>query len=303
MNRFSAANFTIFRQPLLLLLHPRILGQRFSTLTVNDLLLKYMAKSLSLIFTDMPPFINSRAELVDELIARVQHYHIIRVSGTPASGKTTVMNLMVNKLLEKYGQTIPIHVLSGWDRKTVRSATGWAVHLEQETGVHGRNWLTYPAYLLLDEAQQSYWDDELWADLFKRIEPGTSPFIVLFMLYGSPHRGFVGFDGEEHIKTPMVFGAEQQISLRPEESISDHGLGPLLPWKPVGLLLDENEAIDVVTRYAFTVIRPSLSLTPDLKKGFFLSSNGHVGLLTSLTRVLQDVPVSLILDSRVRTKW
>ena len=246
-------------------------------------------------YTDLSPFINPRAKLVDELIARVQHYHIIRVNGTPASGKTTVMNLVVNKLLEKYGQTTPIHALSGWDKEMVRSATGWSAYLKRETGIHGNRWLTYPAYLLLDEAQQSYWDGELWADLFKRVEPGTSPFIILFLSYGSPHRGFAGYDGEKHIKTPMIFGAEQQISLRPDENIEDYGPDSLLTWSPVGLLLDMNEAIDIMTRYASNIIRPSLSLTADLKEGFFLSSNGHVGLLTSLIRVLQDVPVSIIL--------
>lgn len=110
----------------------------------------------------------------------------------------------------------------------------------------------------------------------------------------------MGFDGEEHVKTPMVFGAEQQISLRPDEDIEDYGPDSLLSWRPVGLLLDENEAMDVMTRYASIIIRPSLSLTSDLKKGFFLSSDGHVGLLTSLIRVLQDVPVSIALYFRVQ---
>ncbi|KAF5865905.1 hypothetical protein ETB97_001973 [Aspergillus alliaceus] len=190
----------------------------------------------------IPSYVISRGKLVDELIARVNHYHIVRVNGTPASGKTVLMNLVVNKLLERYGQATPIHSLTGWDPKI--SKIGWAAHLEQETGVHGRSWINYRAYLLLDEAQQSYWDHEIWADFFKRIEPGTSPFIILFMSYGSPHRGFLGFGKEEHVQTLMVFAAEQQISLRPAEGVETHSLGPL-PWRPVGLLLDEDEAMEV----------------------------------------------------------
>src|SRR2546423_1747471 len=100
-------------------------------------------------------------KLVDEMIARVQCYHIIRVRGTPASGKTTVMQLVANKLLGKYGQTTPIHTLSGWNKNVVKEATGWNAYLKQETGTGGDKWPTYPAYLLLDEAQQSYWDDQL----------------------------------------------------------------------------------------------------------------------------------------------
>jgi hypothetical protein len=230
-------------------------------------------------------------KLVNEIIARVQRYHIIRVRGTPASGKTTVMQLVANKLLGKYGQTTPIYTLSGWNKNEVKEATGWNAYLKQETGVSGDKWPTYPAYLLLDEAQQSYWDDQLWADLFKAIEPvlGGSPFIILFSSYGSPGQGFVGYD-EKYIATPMVFAAEQQISLRPDE----YQLIEWRPWRPVGLLLDEDEAIDILTRYTSATIYPSPSLSADLKKGFFLISNGHVGLLTSLVRVLQDVPVSAV---------
>ncbi|KAL4961801.1 uncharacterized protein BDV14DRAFT_192003 [Aspergillus stella-maris] len=271
-------------------MHPMLLHlsfRYFPSFRETNLLLEDMTAFLVLIFTEIPSYIIPRGDLVDELIARVNHYHIVRVNGTPASGKSVLMNLVANTLLERCGQATPIHSLTGWDTKI--SMTGWAAHLEQETGVHGRSWITYPAYLLLDEAQQSCWDRELWADFFKRIEPGTSPFIILFMSYGSPHRGFAGFDEEEHVQTPMVFATEQQISLQPEERIEAHSLG-LLPWRPVGLLLDEDEAMEVVGRYASAVIRPSIVLTPDLKRGFFACSNGHVGLLTSLTRVLQDVP-------------
>ncbi|KAB8228966.1 uncharacterized protein BDW43DRAFT_322502 [Aspergillus alliaceus] len=253
-------------------MHPMLLHLNFP---IHDVTVPTSPRSRIARPFEIPSYVISRGKLVDELIARVNHYHIVRVNGTPASGKT------------RYGQATPIHSLTGWDPKI--SKIGWAAHLEQETGVHGRSWINYRAYLLLDEAQQSYWDHEIWADFFKRIEPGTSPFIILFMSYGSPHRGFSGFGKEEHVQTLMVFAAEQQISLRPAEGVETHSLG-LLPWRPVGLLLDEDEAMEVVGCYASIVIRPSIALTPDLKQGFFACSNGHVGLLTSLTRVLQDVP-------------
>ena len=52
----------------------------------------------------------------------------------------------------------------------------------QEIGFRGDNWLTYRAYLLLDEAQVSYWDGELWFNLFKRIQSieyyGSKPIII-----------------------------------------------------------------------------------------------------------------------------
>ncbi|BAE55192.1 unnamed protein product [Aspergillus oryzae RIB40] len=179
-------------------------------------------------------FTNPRADLVDELIARVHDYHIIRVIGPPASGKTTLMKLMVNKLLEMNGPTKSIHVLTGWDKQEVCGAPGWARYLGQKTGVHGEEWLSNPAYLLLDEAQQTYWDSGLWASFFKSAGPGWSVFIVLFMSYGSPGEGLEGFESELYSSVPMHFGPDQEIFLRLEKSISDL----YLAQKPVGLLLD-----------------------------------------------------------------
>ena len=238
-----------------------------------------------------PSWVNPRTILVDEIIARVQHHHIIRVCGTPASGKTTVMQLIANKLLEKYGQTTQIYTMTSWDEKIVR-AIGWNAHLERETGVRGDQWPSYRAYLLLDEAQQSYWDNKLWAVFFKRLAAWEGiPFVILFSSYGLPGRGFTGY-GEKYIPTPMVFDAGQQISLQSDEHIEDYHSTFLPFWKPVGLLLDEDEAIDIMTRHIFAASQLSL-LSADLKKQLFLFSDGHVGLLTSLVRVLENVPVRI----------
>jgi hypothetical protein len=211
------------------------------------------------------------------------------------------MKLVANKLIERYGHTTPIHTLTGWNEEKVTKATGWIEHLRRLTGVRGDDWLTYPAYLLLDEAQQSYWDGELWAALFKSIGHGAGyPFAILFSSYGSPGRGYEGFDGEKHRTTPMIFTSEQQIGLRPEESI-DRDLSTSIQsgestgkhtCRPVGLLLEEDEAIDTLTRFT-SVVDPHLSLSADLKKELFQISDGHAGLLRDLVLILNRVPVSV----------
>jgi len=243
------------------------------------------------------PYIDPRTELVDEIITRVNFYHIIRVRGTPATGKTTLLELVVNKLLKKtYGNTLPVHPVFGWDREDVTKATGWEAYLQKKTGIHGNTWLTYKAYLLLDEAQVSYWDSELWTNFFKKIRPLVDhPFIILFSSYGSTGSGFKGF--EEHLNTPMVFSSGQQISLRPEESIdADQPIyirsiegSKLHTCRAVGLLLEKNEAINVLTQYT-TCMQPSLALSEDLKIELFLISNGHAGLLIDLVDMISRVP-------------
>jgi hypothetical protein len=268
-----------------------------SNLFVSNSSSKEKETSLLIAFAAHPAFVNPRTKLVDEIIARLQQYHIIVVRGTPASGKTTLMELVANKLLEIYGHERPIHILYGWNQKKVQQAAGWNAYLRQQTGVRGDHWRSYPACLLLDEAQQSYWDDELWAALFKSIRPFTGyPFVILFSSYGSPGRGYEGFDGQKHHKTPMVFAAGQQIAMRPDESIN-HNLPISIQSgessRPVGLLLEEDEAIDVLTQFASTTIQPRISLSADLKKELFQISDGHAGLLLDLVPVLKRVPVSV----------
>ncbi|GAB1193886.1 hypothetical protein APSETT444_003121 [Aspergillus pseudonomiae] len=202
----------------------------------------------------------TRNELVDELIARLKVFHIIRVNGTPASGKTTLMNLMVNKLLESDPAT-PVYILTGWKMESVRSANGWAAYLQAQTGISRNQWLTHRGYLFLDEAQQSHWDDQLWAELFKAIELVTQIHIVLFMSYGSPTLGFNGFEKEKYIKTPMVFGREQQIALKPNKRFFDtmralpftRGLPPanILQRQGVASVLKDAIACDGVYQSSF----------------------------------------------------
>ncbi|KAK1147474.1 hypothetical protein N8T08_001556 [Aspergillus melleus] len=242
-----------------------------------------------LMFTAIGPHVIHRDELIDEVITRLQFFHLVRVRGTPASGKTTIVHLLANKLLERDPET-PLYILYGWDQDEVQGAEGWDKYLEQKTGVDGRSWLGKQGYLLIDEAQQSYWDSGLWATLFKAVEPAVSlPYIVLFTSYGSPTRGFSGFE-RKHMPTPMVFAADQQISLWPDANIEP-------PWRPIGLLLDEDEAIEVVERYAPCFI-PNCApiLTQDLKRGLFKSSNGHIGLITSLVQALRGLPPLAILQ-------
>ncbi|PTU24323.1 hypothetical protein P175DRAFT_0527785 [Aspergillus ochraceoroseus IBT 24754] len=73
-------------------------------------------------------------EILFIIILVHRFFHIVRVRGTPASGKTTIMNLLANKLLE-YDPETPLYVLSGWDKDTVKDASGWAGYPKQQTGL------------------------------------------------------------------------------------------------------------------------------------------------------------------------
>ncbi len=191
------------------------------------------------------------------------------------------MNLTVNSLLKKYGKTMPIHTLTGWNEEDVRRVGFYDRYLQLVTGVHGEDWGIYPAFLLIDEAQQSYWDEVLWSAFFKSIGGWRHGlYIILFTsccLSGtsSPHIYF-----RPYSVVPMSFGPDAQISLRPGEKQG------FRPWDPVGLQLWKDEAKHIVTDYAAEIISSSVSLTDDLQESLFRCSSGHIGLLRSLTEAL-----------------
>ncbi|PYH88957.1 hypothetical protein BO71DRAFT_488349 [Aspergillus ellipticus CBS 707.79] len=77
-----------------------------------------------------PPAVTSRTakrpHVVHELIARLDRYCLIRVNGTPASGKTTVMNLLANELLLRYPETP-----KKWGLELLRSGDRIKQHMQR----------------------------------------------------------------------------------------------------------------------------------------------------------------------------
>jgi hypothetical protein len=241
---------------------------------------------------DISPLVSSRTRLVNGIIDRAESFRIIMVKGTPACGKTTAMHLIANELLARSSGAMPIHIITGWDERDVCQTGGWNQYLMQKTGIKGRDWPTSSAYLLIDEAQESYWDSELWAAFFKEIiqsnTPGN-PCVVLFASYGSAGQGEEGFCEYLHRKIPMTFGPAQVISMRADESLDKSLMGGNDP-NGLGLLLDAEEATDVMKKYIDIENSPFLS--KDLMDELFLISDGHAGCLTSLMDVLGRAKVS-----------
>lgn len=84
------------------------------------------------ILTSIGSHVVSRKKLVNELIARVKSFHIVRIDGTPAPGKTTIVNLMVNKLLKC--DPTPVRLEDG-----ISSLCKWPGRLSWKS-----NWRSWP---------------------------------------------------------------------------------------------------------------------------------------------------------------
>ena len=205
-----------------------------------------------------------------------QKVQIIQVRGTPASGKTVLSRLVANELFRRNEQ---VFYIDGWKRDDVERAGGWSEYLESRTGVNGTDWNQHRAWLLLDEAQQSYWDEDLFSGFFKSIESHDkhSAYVILFASYGSAGHALEESQGKGHFRTPMHFPPEQVIGFE----INPHGHS---------LLLSQDEANDVVRR--FMEIN-DVEFQDDLVAEMLSMSGGHSGCLVCLMRAVITCNVSI----------
>jgi len=92
-----------------------------------------------------------------------------------------------------------------------------------ETRLHGKKLPAHQAYyLLFDEAQDSYWDYDLWNEYLKTIQgSGSNAHVILFCSYGSP------------ALMPNVYNGGTPLSIEPDARVSLQPSGP----NDVGLLL------------------------------------------------------------------
>ena len=216
---------------------------------------------------------------MQEIIEVLFEYRFVHIRGTPTSGKSVLCYLVSNYLNSNY----PNHKVSnlcGWKRTEVERDGGASCHLEKKTG------LTIPellesqgCVLLIDDGQETYPDGELWGQLFKKIDPLTGPFTIVFASYGSASRLPIM---RCQSKAPLVLNVRQRLSYR---RLLDSPTGPV---KVPGLLLLEDEARDVVSRaLKFHPNQPKFSA--ELTNKLIRMSNGHVGALASLVSVILQV--------------
>ena len=208
-----------------------------------------------------------------EIFNRALKYRVILVRGTPACGKTVLLRLTHNYILDQ-SPHYKVHVVDGWPQGM--SSRESRAYIEQEIGRDPQ--LAKDTLVFIDDAQSSYYDDCLWSR-FKLLEMDSAIF-VLFSSYGSPGR----FPAEVKTGTPPIFCPAQRINLQHESSTDVE--------KPVCLLLDNNEAHDLLSRLLLSQpIRPTLA--NDLVDYVISISGGHAGALAGLIETIILDPVNI----------
>lgn len=121
-------------------------------------------------------------------------------------------------------------------------------------------------FLIVDEAQSSYWDSSFWL-ILKDIKPETRFHVITFASYGS-----VGHNIGDP-STPILISSHQNISL----IAVDHGDGT-----PIGLLLTRREFDELLTK-----VFVDHYFDTSFLDGVYNITNGHVGACEDFLRVVR----------------
>ena len=148
-----------------------------------------------------------------------------------------------------------------------------------------------PIWLLFDDAQDTYWDTELWAGLFKEVMDlgeHSKVRIVCFASYGSP----TYWNNPNRHGTPQMVPPESCMGLFPMESVKH-------------ALLFTNEEFDGFMKQRDEQVKSGntsgiLMLDDALKSYIFTSSNGHIGAITGLLHLAATAAASMPLHTLPR---
>jgi len=121
-------------------------------------------------------------------------------------------------------------------------------------------------YLLFDNAQDTYWDTDLWENFFKdRVQLKVGPTAVLFCSYGSPSYRPIQY---KH-GTPLRLAPCARMSLKPTHCDHDY-------HKPFSLLFSRPEFEQAITLVK-TFDGQRLQMENILRDTVFTWTAGHAG--------------------------
>jgi hypothetical protein len=136
-------------------------------------------------------------------------------------------------------------------------------------------------WLLIDNAQTSYSDEDLWA-VFLKLIPGHYR-VVMFASYGNQQ--LLGLEAVDIIGVPIVIPSYLQMGLRPTEN----GLPDAIHIP--GLYFLQEEFTQILARR-----RDLPVLEPDISTWVFETSSGHIGAIDSILTSIKAVAVRILIS-------
>ncbi|KAF8316527.1 hypothetical protein F5887DRAFT_1150370 [Amanita rubescens] len=217
------------------------------------------------------PNISLRKRTVEGLYDAMMEERLIYVRGTPGSGKSTLLNLLHQHILQKDPKAF-VCVTWSWPPGNL------GLSAEQKSDsyfclkaiIPDFPRRTSPAFLLMDEAQESFGDGYLWNGFLKNIIDNPSCYrVVVFCSYGSVSTPVKSIDGG----TPTDLDKAACMTLWPSKVNKGTEIH--------GLLLDWDEFSEVVLQF-----NEELAIDLDLSQEIFEMTAGHVGAVIGLLRLI-----------------
>ena len=221
-----------------------------------------------------PKFISERRDTVQGIWSALEMSGVILVRGTPCSGKTTLGYLVAKYTRDALKEPYQTVYISQWRRKSdehaddiLRNACTMKSSIDE----------IFQSRILfvIDEAQTTYSDSELWNTHLKASSGGkTVAKFLLLACHGSSSK----WKEEVRTVTPMIAGPEQQIFLRASSSPG---------YLPLSIYYKPDELDDAVRKYE-RERNAHYRLTPAARKSLLDVSYGHAGLVDSLLDVVYN---------------
>lgn len=238
------------------------------------------------------PWRSLRSETVRELGRIVDKEIVVHVRGTPASGKSTLADLLNRHY---HSQNVPSLIILGWPKPNekpdytsilVGEANNWGYRF-----VTRNNLKDSTIVFILDEAQMSYHDLKLWMGMIEmQIDRHWGVRFCLFSSYGSPGTGPAD---DMHPETPLGYlGPEQRVSITVSKTPGSTS---------ISLFYNRNEFDDVVLRESSRL--KLVPLREEAKDYLFTLTNGHPGAVEAVLYMLQQVSGAVYFRSRSLTAY
>ena len=229
------------------------------------------------------PLGSQRKDTVSALWERLQQVRVVHVRGTPASGKSTLANLLTMHVrttkpdLQVYKFSWPANFF----KDGLHQGSPYYYLLNYVIGqpIDIDDWLRKRVLLIIDEAQGSYEYPSLWNDFLKCVQSMTEgPLVALFSSYGSPSSRLL------ETPTPFDLTPPQRISIRRS------------PQNPnLSLFFTRSEFDDVVARACKYYGRHGQAFRPssELEDYIWEFTNGHPAGVRTILECLNESEVCI----------
>ena len=226
-------------------------------------------------------YVCKREKLVTSLLERVRQHGVVVIRATPQVGKTILLKLLGYHIIREEPGLEPVSV--EWRKKEKRDGLPYDQYLVQERSnwqeknskVRPLNPLARTVYLI-DEAQGSYEEEELWVSLKNYHMTRAQAFFVLVCVYGAV--------GVSHARDPNVESQAQRT-----HSLQRIELYPTAPGS-LCMLFRKDEVEFMIKRFA---IHHKCQLEHGVVDYIQKATNGHPGVVGLLLSYLHDFSLNV----------